>query len=145
MLDPSCTFCSIIQAEEPAEVVARTASWIAFFPPEPATVGHTLVVPTRHVADIWGLETREASELGAGVLKIARVIREALAPEGLNIVQSNGGVATQTVDHLHVHLVPRSDGDAMGEIWPADPPALSVADKVRALSSMRSAAEVDDQ
>jgi diadenosine tetraphosphate (Ap4A) HIT family hydrolase len=145
MLDPSCAFCSIISADEPAELVARGAAWIAFFPPEPATVGHTLVVPANHVSDVWGLSPSEAGELTTGVLQIAHAIRAALAPEGLNIVQSSGKVATQTVDHLHVHLVPRMTGDAMGDIWPAKSPAMSVEDKMRALSAMRTAVNTEGQ
>ncbi len=102
-------------------------------------------MPTNHVSDIWGLSASEAGELTTGVLKIAHVIRAALAPEGLNIVQSSGRVATQTVDHLHVHLVPRMAGDAMGDIWPAESPALSVEDKMRALSAMRTSAAAAGQ
>jgi histidine triad (HIT) family protein len=141
MWEAGCTFCSIVAGDEPAEVVTRTDDWVAFFPPEPATLGHTLVVPTRHVADIWGLNATEAGVLADGVLRLAHVIRSALAPEGLNILQSNGRVATQTVAHLHVHLVPRTTGDAMGDIWPSASPVLSIDDKMSALSSMRSAVE----
>ncbi len=143
MLNPNCPFCAIVAGDEPAEVVARTDQWVAFYPSEPATLGHTLVVPTNHVPDVWELRAIESVDLAAGVLKIAHVIREALDPEGLNIVQSNGRVATQTIGHLHVHLVPRMAGDAMGEIWPAEPPALSVDDKIRALSAMRVLMEKD--
>lgn len=145
MLDAGCSFCSIIAGDGPAEVVARTEHWVAFFPPEPATIGHTLLVPTSHVSDVWSLNTADASDLASGVLRIAHVIREALSPEGLNVVQSNGRVATQTVDHLHIHLVPRTTGDAMGELWPVVPPVLSPEDKVRALSSMRSVVGAESQ
>ncbi len=47
-------------------------------------------------------------------------MRRAVAPQGLNVIQSNGEAATQTVFHLHVHLVPRWDGDSLGRIWPTD-------------------------
>lgn len=120
-------------------MIAHSASWVAFFPPEPATLGHTLVVPTSHVEDIWALNASEAAVLATGVLTVAHLIRKVLEPEGLNIVQSNGRVATQTVDHLHIHVVPRRTGDAMGTIWPAAPPAISAEDRMWALSSMRAA------
>lgn len=101
---------------------ARIVYWddtiVAFFPTEPATIGHTLVVPRVHVADVWTLDGATARCLTNVTLRLAGVIRDVLAPEGLNIIQSNGEAATQTVPHLHVHLVPRWSGDPVGPIWP---------------------------
>lgn len=54
------------------------------------------------------------------IVRLAEVMRAALKPEGLNVIQSNGEVATQTVAHLHVHLVPRWEGDGIGRIWPPE-------------------------
>lgn len=141
MHDPCCAFCAIVIGEASAQIVARTGKWVAFFPEEPATVGHTLVVPANHVPDIWAVRASELGDLAAAVAIMAHVIREALAPEGLNIVQSNGRVATQTVDHLHVHLVPRMAGDAMGAIWPVKSPALAADETADALTSLRAASE----
>ncbi|MGV7921493.1 HIT domain-containing protein, partial [Mycobacterium kansasii] len=70
--------------------------------------------------DIWGLEPEESAELSTAVLRLSTALRSALLPEGLNVIQSNGEAATQTVPHLHVHLVPRRSGDAMGPIWPPE-------------------------
>lgn len=63
----------------------------------------------------------------------AVALRAAVAPDGLNIIQSSGAAATQTVPHLHVHLVPRWAADAMGPIWPAEPPSYpsQVLDNLR--------------
>lgn len=113
-----CEFCEIVSQDEPARVVLRTDDVVAFFPIEPATLGHTLVIPTRHIPDIWALDETTATRLSSVTLTVARAIRKALRPEGLNIIQSNGAVATQTVLHLHIHLVPRWTNDAMGQIWP---------------------------
>jgi len=100
--------------------VFRNEHVVAFFPLEPATLGHTLVVPRAHVEDIWGLDDETAKDLAVVTTKLARVVREALSPDGLNIIQSNGRAATQTVPHLHVHVVPRWAGDAVGRIWPPE-------------------------
>lgn len=97
---------------------------IAFFPLEPATLGHTLVVPTNHIPDIWALDDAMAATLALATLCVARAAGEALSPDGLNIIQSNGAAATQTVQHLHIHVVPRWGKDAMGRIWP--PESISV-------------------
>lgn len=118
---PDCPFCEIVQREDSdAREVYRDEQVVAFFPTEPAVLGHTMVVPRRHVADIWELDEGTAGYLARATVRLAGAIREALHPEGLNVIQSNGEAATQTVFHLHVHLVPRWDGDAMGPIWPEE-------------------------
>ena len=70
--------------------------------------------------DIWGLRPEELAELSTAAVFLSSALRIALLPEGLNVIQSNGDAATQTVHHLHVHLVPRRGGDAMGPIWPPE-------------------------
>lgn len=138
----ACPFCGIISGADPAErEVYRDQSIVAFFPTEPATLGHVLVVPRRHVESIWELATGEASQLSAAVLKIAHAIRRGLLPEGLNIIQSNGEVATQTVPHLHVHLVPRWSDDQIGSIWP---PPTHYSDRLKndTLSCLQDALEM---
>jgi histidine triad (HIT) family protein len=117
MAEP-CAFCDIIAGRSAARVVAEWPTGVAFFPLRPATVGHTLVVPRRHVPDIWAADRRLGAQLLVHVLDMAHVLRRALQPGGLNVINSSGEVATQTVKHLHVHLVPRYDDDAMGPIWP---------------------------
>jgi histidine triad (HIT) family protein len=108
----------IANGDQAGRVVYRDDSVVAFFPKEPATVGHTLVVPRRHVTDIWGLESAEAEHLASASLRVARALRAALNPDGLNVIQSNGDAATQTVPHVHVHVVPRWDNDQMELSWP---------------------------
>lgn len=115
-----CPFCAVVAGTDPdVREICRDQETVAFFPLQPATHGHTLVVPARHVPDIWGLRENEPVALSLTTMRVARAIRDGLAPEGLNIVQSNGRAATQTVDHLHVHLVPRWRDDRMPPIWPA--------------------------
>jgi histidine triad (HIT) family protein len=119
-IDAGCEFCHIVAAEQPARMVLQSDEVIAFFPLRPATLGHTLVVPTTHIPDIWRLDDDTAATLAHATMRVARAAGEALSPDGLNVIQSNGSIATQTVAHLHVHVVPRWAGDAMGPIWPID-------------------------
>lgn len=70
--------------------------------------------------DIWSLDEATAAHLARATLRLSAALRDAVKPEGLNVIQSNGVAATQTVFHLHVHLVPRWEGDAMGAIWPEE-------------------------
>lgn len=119
--DPDCPFCEIVLRDDPdAREVYRDEHVVAFFPTEPAVLGHTMVIPRKHVADIWSMDEETAGHLSRATVRLAGAIREAVHPEGLNVIQSNGEAATQTVFHLHVHLVPRWDGDAMGPIWPEE-------------------------
>jgi histidine triad (HIT) family protein len=115
-----CPFCRIVRGEDPgAREVFRNEHVVAFLPLEPATPGHTLVVPRGHVPDLWSLDGDVAAHLARATLRLSEAVRRATDPEGLNIIQSNGKAATQTVFHLHVHIVPRWTGDRMGPIWPA--------------------------
>lgn len=121
MTDLDCPFCALVRREDPdVREVFRNDFVIAFFPTDPATLGHTLVIPRQHVQDIWSLDEKTAAELSTSVLRLAAAIRDAVEPEGLNVIQSNGEAATQTVPHLHVHLVPRWTGDPIGRIWPPE-------------------------
>lgn len=119
--DPSCPFCRIIHGGDPdVREIYRDPNVIAFFPTEPAALGHTLVTPLRHVTDIWALDSDLAERLARATIALAGAVRRAIGPEGLNIIQSNGAAATQTVMHLHVHVVPRWMDDRIGSIWPPE-------------------------
>lgn len=118
MRDSECAFCRIVSGDEDARVVLRTQEILAFFPTEPATLGHTLVVPTDHLNDAWALDARTAGTLAQAALRVARAVRDLVHPEGFNFIQSNGRAATQTVRHLHVHLLPRWSDDPVGDFWP---------------------------
>lgn len=116
-----CPFCEIVENDDPdAREVYRDEGAVAFFPTEPATLGHTLLIPRVHVPDIWSLPEEIAAHLSVVTVRLASAIQKAVAPEGLNVIQSNGAAATQTVPHLHIHLVPRWEGDAVGRIWPPE-------------------------
>jgi histidine triad (HIT) family protein len=135
--DPKCPFCKIVAGKDrEVREVLRTEGVVAFFPLEPATLGHTLVVPERHIVDIWSLDEQTASRISAATLRVASAVRRAIAPEGLNIIQSNGEAAAQTVPHLHVHVVPRWHGDRIGRIWPPET-AYSESQKDEAWGKLR--------
>lgn len=115
----SCPFCRIIRGEDAGpEILWRDPEWIAFFPDTPATLGHTLVVPTRHISDYWEADATLVSLMAQACLRVGRALQVALAPSGMNLITSRGAVAEQTVPHLHLHVVPRWEDDPIGPIWP---------------------------
>lgn len=118
----TCEFCEIVARLVPAEVIFESETSLAFFPLEPATRGHTMVIPKKHFDDFLALPADEIAELGVAVITVARALRAVLAPEGMNAITSAGEAASQSVKHLHVHLVPRWRDDAVGEIWPPQVP-----------------------
>ncbi|MCP9208360.1 HIT family protein [Streptomyces sp. NEAU-Y11] len=133
---PECVFCRIAEGLEPARLVHSDARTLAFLPLHPAVDGHVLVVPRHHVRDAWELDEPTSLELTRAVRRVVRAVRSAYAPEGMNIITSVGAVATQSVMHLHIHVVPRDEGDRMGPIWPSQrtvaPVALDeMADRLR--------------
>jgi histidine triad (HIT) family protein len=112
----SCIFCRIVAGEIPAEVVAKTEHATAFLDVQPLADGHVLVVPTAHVATIEELTAAQATDLFALVRRLAGPVRTALAADGTTIGVNNGGATGQTIPHVHVHIVPRHDGDGAGSI-----------------------------
>jgi len=119
MTNDPCPFCAVVKGEDPnARVLYRDQNVTAFFPLMPATRGHTLVVPNRHVADHVDLTDTESRQLGSAVRRTARAVRSAVSPDGINIIQSTGSAATQTVPHVHFHVVPRWNSDNVMLAWP---------------------------
>ena len=116
-----CAFCAIARGiDESAEIVCEDAGWVAFFPLDPATPGHTLIIPRVHVEDLWKADLDLAAGLMVGVVRVGQAIERALLPEGMNLITSAGSAAEQTVFHLHLHLVPRWRKDGFGRIWPIE-------------------------
>jgi histidine triad (HIT) family protein len=116
-----CAFCAIAQGNNRSvQIVDGAENWVAFFPDNPTTPGHTLVIPRTHVTDLWQVEPPLDADLMAAVIRVGRVIDRALEPEGMNLITSAGKTAEQTVFHLHLHLVPRWRRDGFGRIWPLD-------------------------
>ncbi len=116
-----CDFCKIARGEDAsARIICGDHSWVAFFPLNPAVPGHTLIIPRTHVSNLWEVDASEAAALINAVIKVGKAIKEALTPDGMNLITSDGEAAEQTVFHLHMHLVPRWHKDGFGPIWSQD-------------------------
>jgi diadenosine tetraphosphate (Ap4A) HIT family hydrolase len=132
-----CDFCSIVRAaDRSVEVVCEGETWIAFFPLNPATPGHTLVIPRRHVRDLWSADPGLARDLMDAVIRVGSAIETALTPDGMNLITSSGAKAEQTIYHLHLHLLPRYRDDGFDDIWPPkrdlpDIDLVAIAEQIR--------------
>lgn len=111
-----CVFCKIIQGELPAAQVYEDERVVAFLDINPTAVGHTLVVPKAHCADLLGCDADVASAMIKAAQKIAPAVVRATGAEGFNLGMNNGRAAGQIIFHLHLHIIPRRSGDGF-KLW----------------------------
>ncbi len=110
-----CVFCAIVAAEAPADIVLRDTVAVAFLDRTPLFKGHVLVVPVEHVVTLP--ELTNVGPFFERVQRVAAVMPDALESQGTFVANNN--VVSQSVAHLHVHVVPRTRGDGLrGFFWP---------------------------
>ena len=132
MSDPDCIFCKILAGELPATIVDEDERTIALMDIAPATRGHALVIPRTHVADLLTIERDDLDAVGAAAQRLAGTVKRRLGADGVNLVNSCGAAAWQTVFHFHIHVIPRYDGDPLRLPWtpaPGDPDEIAAAAK----------------
>ncbi len=120
-----CLFCKIMAGEIPSYKVYEDGFAFAFLDINPIAAGHTLVLPKVHVTKLAGLEGEALSGLAAALQRVVAGVESALEPEGLNIFINQGEVAGQVIAHLHVHVVPRAQGDEVC----FDVPSIEMSEK----------------
>jgi histidine triad (HIT) family protein len=109
-----CIFCKIIAGEIPSYRIFEDEDFVAFLDISQATIGHTLLLPKKHVATIYELDSPLQEKLGKALVTVARLLKEKLGFEDLNILNNNGPLAGQTIAHFHVHLIPRYSTEELG-------------------------------
>src|SRR5207244_13118805 len=118
-----CVFCRIVAKQIPATAVQEDADTLAFMDIGQVNPGHVLVALKSHADNLFGLQDAQAAEVFRTVARVARAIRDAFAPQGLSVYQSNGKAGGQTVFHFHVQLVPRHENGVMNYTWPLKNPS----------------------
>lgn len=106
----NCIFCKIIDGDIPSHKIYEDEFVYAFLDINPSTLGHTLVIPKKHVIDIYDMDEETASKTFKAVPKIANALKAAFNPIGLNIINNNQK-PHQVVFHYHIHLIPRYEND----------------------------------
>ena len=128
--DPDCLFCKIVAGELPATIVDEDERTISFMDINPATTGHSLIVPRKHAVDLFDIEPAELEAVAVAAQRLAKRVRERLGADGVNLLNSTGRAAWQTVFHFHIHLIPRYADDPLRLPWipaPGDPEAIAEA------------------
>jgi histidine triad (HIT) family protein len=132
----SCVFCDIVRGERPAHVVLDDDCFLAFLDARPLFPGHVLLVPKDHHETLWDLPDDLLGPLTERTRELAVAVRDAMGAAGIFTATNN--VVSQSVPHLHVHVVPRNRRDGLrGFFWPrtryaSDDEAAAVAARVRA-------------
>lgn len=129
-----CVFCRIIAGEVPAHVVLETDDLLAFLDARPVFKGHVLLVPRTHVETLPDLPAGLRDPFLEQAQRLATAVKDALGAQGSFVAINN--TVSQSVPHLHLHVVPRTKGDGLrGFFWPrtkyADDEAAAYADKLR--------------
>jgi histidine triad (HIT) family protein len=123
MDESSCIFCRIAQKQASATLVYEDEKVLAFLDIRPLNEGHTLVIPKIHYESIFDIPQELIAYLHGIVKQIAIAVEKATKADGISIIQQNGKAAGQDIFHLHVHVIPRYEGQKMpslNEISEAD-------------------------
>lgn len=113
----NCIFCKIVAGEIPSHKVYEDDDTFAFLDINPAARGHTLVIPKQHATDLFSMPADALQAVVRTTQQVAQQLQQVVHFDGLNVVQSNGAAAGQTVFHYHVHLIPRRTNDHALHMW----------------------------
>ena len=106
-----CIFCMIANGEIPTNKVYEDENVLAFLDLSQATLGHTLVIPKKHFDNIYELDPETASNVFKVTQKLAKQIKLNLKADGVNILNNNEPQAGQSINHFHIHILPRYKDD----------------------------------
>ena len=106
MSDAECVFCQITRREAPASIIYEDDEVTVFLSNRPVNVGHSLIVPRKHIVDIYEASEDEVAYLFRMAKRVAHAVAAATGVEAIRIVQNNGADAGQVIFHLHIHIIP---------------------------------------
>jgi histidine triad (HIT) family protein len=132
MAHEDCIFCKVLAGDLPSERIYEDDHAVAVMDINPWTRGHAVVVPRKHATNLFEIEDDELAHVAQAAKRVAAMMRDTLGCDGINLLQSNGSAAWQTIFHLHVHVIPRYDGDPLElpiRPEPAEPDELAAVAK----------------
>jgi histidine triad (HIT) family protein len=113
MFDESCIFCKIVQKQTPSSTIYEDEAVMVFVDIRPLNIGHTLIIPKAHFVDIFDIPYDLLSRVHKVSKQIASAVKKATNADGISIIQQNGKAAGQDIFHLHVHVIPRFEGQKL--------------------------------
>jgi len=135
--DPDCIFCKIVAGAVPCFKLFEDADTLAFMDINPVHDGHSLVIPKGHFPTVFDIAPEAFAAVARTAIKLAKAVNEAVTSDGLNLIQSNGPGAAQSVGHFHLHVLPRRMDDGLLVNWtlkPGDHARIAaIAERIRAL------------
>lgn len=133
--DPDCIFCKIVAGSVPCFKLFEDESTLAFMDINPVHDGHCLVIPKAHYPTVFEIAPEALAAAACTASRLAKAVEAAVRPDGLNLVQSNGKGAAQSVGHFHLHVLPRRIGDGLLINWALKPGDMShiaeIAERIR--------------
>lgn len=137
--DPNCLFCKIIAGELPAQRIYEDDQTIAIMDINPATRGHLLVLPRNHSTDLTTIAPEDLCACARSAQQLAQLTQTKLQADGVNLINSCGRAAWQTVFHFHIHVIPRYQNDPLRLPWtpaPGEPKEIEeIAELLRSTSN----------
>lgn len=115
--DPACIFCKIVAGQIPCFKLYEDADTLAFMDINPGNDGHALAIAKAHHPDLYAMPPALLGAVAATAQRVAKAVKTALSPDGINMVQANGKGAEQSVFHFHLHILPRRIGDDLKMNW----------------------------
>jgi len=114
----NCIFCKIIEGAIPSAKIYEDEHVYAFMDIMPVSKGHVLLIPKKHIENVYDFSEEEASRLFTAAPKIANALKAEFEPVGMNLLSNNGAPAGQSVFHFHLHFIPRYDNtDGFQPSW----------------------------
>jgi len=116
-MSADCVFCKIRDGQIPSMKIYEDERTLVFMDINPLNAGHCLIVTRTHAPTIWDADEDDLQAAITSAKKVALALRQAVKPDGLNMLQANGAAAFQSVPHFHLHLIPRWADDGKGFDW----------------------------
>jgi len=133
--NPNCIFCKIVAGEVPCFKLFEDSDTLAFMDINPVHDGHCLIIPKAHYPTVFEITPEAMAAVARTAIGLAKAADAAVKPDGLNLVQSNGPGAAQSVGHFHIHVLPRRIGDGVLINWKLTPGDMThiaeIAERIR--------------
>jgi histidine triad (HIT) family protein len=128
-----CVFCRLVSGRLPSSKVYEDDHVLAFMDAGQINPGHVIVAVKPHVDNIYGLSAELAAAVFPAAVKIARAVKVATQAPGMTLLQANGKAGGQTVEHFHIHVLPRHFDDGVTFTWPAKHPPREELERLAAM------------